>query len=101
MNSEYGTVSFDDWRESNCLTTVSTTSPITSQMPTFLSRLFNVTPCGSLVRSRAAANHCHDTVAPGERYPSNCLLYSGPRLQGQPNLPKRRFDTTNGETAPR
>src|SRR6266536_2269706 len=40
MNSEYGTVSFGACRESNCLTTVTTTSRITSQMPTFLSRLF-------------------------------------------------------------
>jgi hypothetical protein len=29
------------WRASNCLTTVNTTRPMTSQMPTFLSKLFN------------------------------------------------------------
>src|SRR5512139_1076867 len=41
MNSEYGIVSRVVWRESNCFTTVRTTSPITSQMPMFFKRLFN------------------------------------------------------------
>ena len=40
MNSEYDTESFVPWRESNCLTTVSTTRPITSQMPTVFIKLF-------------------------------------------------------------
>ena len=50
MNSEYGTASLRPWRASNCLTTVSTTRPITSQMPIFLSRLFNVAPRDAFVR---------------------------------------------------
>ncbi len=53
MNSEYETVSFVVWRASNCFTTIITTSAMTSQMPTFLSRLFKVTPCGE--KSWAAA----------------------------------------------
>src|ERR1700693_1513148 len=51
MNSEYDTASRVVWRASNCFTTVSTTRPMTSQIPTFFKRLFNVilqTPRGDL-----------------------------------------------------
>src|SRR6266581_1713927 len=71
MNSEYDTASRVVWRASNCLTTVSTTKPMTSQIPTFFKRLFNVV-------LRAPGGDC-------QNYASNSRPYR-PRALGDANF---------------
>src|SRR5436190_5813133 len=83
MNSEYGTASLGPWRASNCLTTVSTTRPITSQMPMFFRRLFNAAPRDALRAStrRTFAIRCggaawmrpqFDSIRSGQTQPVSC-----------------------------
>src|SRR4029453_3957337 len=66
MNSEYGTESLLPWRASNCLTTVRTTRPMTSQMPMFFNRLFN--------RCSSRSHRGPDRISLGRLQPAKITL---------------------------
>src|SRR5580693_8881494 len=82
MKSEYGTASFVPGRASNCLTTVRTTRPTTSQMRRFLSRLFNVLPSGAFRRIP-----CNSSRIGAPAPALGSLLRRAEALADQKNLP--------------
>src|SRR5205823_1500820 len=79
MNSEYDTESFVPWRESNCLTTVSTTRPITSQMPTVFIKLFKRCSLRRLSFAGRPRRESHDPI----RGPETSRFYRLHAASGQ------------------